>query len=87
MNSSLSLSKEDHEKVLWMAAEILVRQMNFDPEELIVIPTATVTQCTGLQPKSVPRRLPITTVSTKKKGVLLSTLREFLRNNTRPPSA
>jgi hypothetical protein len=87
MKAPLTLSKEDHEKVLRMVAEMLFKQLSFDPEELIVISTATVSQCTGLQAKSVPRRLPITTVSTQKQGVLLSTLREFLRNNTRPPSA
>ena len=87
MNHPLHFSKEDRDAVIQKVAEIMVERMNFNPEELIVIPTATVAQCTGLQPKSVQRRFPITEVSTQKQGVLLSTLREFLKKNTRLPKA
>jgi hypothetical protein len=87
MNHPLHISKEDREALIRVMAEMLMQRINFDPAELIVIPTATVAQWTGLSPKSVQRRFPMTIISTQKQGVLLSTFQEFLKKNTRPPSA
>lgn len=87
MSHPLQLSKEDRDAVRHLVAEMLIKQINLDPAELIVIPTATVAQWTGLSAKSVQRRFPITIISTQKQGVLLSTLQEYLKKNTRPPSA
>ena len=87
MSHPLQLSKEDRDAVRRLVAEMLIKQINLDPAELIVIPTATVAQWTGLSPKSVQRRFPITIISTQKQGVLLSTFQEYLKKNTRQPSA
>ncbi|MFN4805234.1 MAG: hypothetical protein ACK56K_03745 [Akkermansiaceae bacterium] len=86
MNPSLSLNKADHELVIQKIAELILAGMSFDPEELIIIPTATVAQFTGLSPKSVQRKFPITEISKQKQGVLLKTLREYLAKNTRSPN-
>ena len=87
MNHPLLFSKQNHDALIRVMAEMLMQQIDIDPATLIVIPTATVAQWTGLSPKSVQRRFPITTISTQKQGVLLSTFQEYLRKNTRPPSA
>ena len=83
----MNLSPKDHDAVLQKIAEILVQQLSCNLDELIVIPTATVAQLTGLSPKSVQRKFPITEISTQKQGVLLKTLREYLEKNTRVPNA
>lgn len=87
MNQHLALNKEDYDKLIQKIAEMILERMSFNPEELIVIPTATVAQCTGESPRNVQRRFPITTISKQKQGVIMKTLRVYLENNTRPPKA
>lgn len=86
MNQSLNMNKEDYERVILKIAELILERMVFDPEELIVIPTATVAQCTGLGAKSVQRKFPITEISKQKQGVILKTFREYLTKNTKSPN-
>lgn len=87
MNHPLHLSKEDHDAIIQRVAELLLERINFDPEELMVIATATVSQLTGMSPKTVGRKLPITELSKQKQGVQLSTLKKYIKDNTKPPSA
>jgi len=87
MNHSLQLTKKDQESLILKMAEMLVKKIEIDPTELVVIPTAAISQYTGLSPKSVPRKLPITEISPQKRGVILKTYLEYLKNNTRPPGA
>lgn len=61
-----------------------MKDQNNNPESSIVIPIAIVAQCTGLSPKSIYRKLPLTRISPKQEGVLLSNLIEFLIKNNRP---
>ena len=86
MNQNLPLKKEDYDKVILKIAELILERMSFDPEELIVIPTATVAQFTGLSSKSVQRKFPITEISAQKQGVILKTYREYLTKNTKSPN-
>ena len=87
MSDLLKLSEHDHAAVILKIAELLLKENPIDLDEIIVIPTATVAQCTGLSPRSVQRKFPITELSKQKQGVLLKTLREYLAKNTRPPAA
>lgn len=87
MNNLIALSKKDHDAVIEKIAELLIKEHHIDLDEITVIPTATVSQLTGLSPKTVQRRFPITELSKQKQGVILKTLREFLARNTRPPAA
>lgn len=87
MNNLIALSKKDHDAVIEKIAELLIKEHHINLDEITVIPTATVSQLTGLSPKTVQRRFPITELSKQKQGVLLKTLREFLARNTRPPAA
>ena len=61
-----------------------MKDQNNNPESSIVIPIAIVAQCTGLSPKSIYRKLPLTRIPPKQEGVLLSNLIEFLIKNNRP---
>lgn len=87
MNHPLHLSKEDHDAIIQRVAELLFERITFDPEELMVVSTATVSQVTGLSTKQVQRKFPITVISTQKQGVQLSTLKKYIKDNTKPPSA
>lgn len=87
MSDLLKLSEHDHAAVIQQIAELLLKANPINLDEIIVIPTATVAQCTGLSPKSVQRKFPITALSPQKQGVILKTLREYIAKNTRPPSA
>ena len=87
MNNLIALSKKDHDAVIEKIAELLIKEHHINLDEITVIPTATVSQLTGLSPKTVQRRFPITELSKQKQGVILKTLREFLARNTRPPAA
>ena len=87
MSDLLKLTKHDHAAVILQIAELLLKANPIHLDEIMVIPTATVAQCTGLSPRSVQRKFPITTISKQKQGVLLKTLREYLAKNTRPPAA
>lgn len=86
MNHPFHLSKADHQAIIQKIAEIIAAKISIDLDELIVIPTATVAQLTGLSPKSVSNILPITEVSSQKRGVILKTLRNYLLKNTREPN-
>jgi hypothetical protein len=86
MSDLLKLTKHDHAAVIRQIAELLLKANPIDLDEITVIPTAMVAQCTGLSPKSVQRKFPITMISTQKQGVLLKTLREYMAKNTRPPA-
>ena len=61
-----------------------MKDQNNNPESSIVSPIAIVAQCTGLSPKSIYRKLPLTRISLDQQGVLLSNLIEFLIKNNRP---
>jgi len=87
MSDLLKLSEHDHAAVILKIAELLLKENPIDLDEITVIPTAMVAQCTGLSPRSVQRKFPITTISAQKQGVLLKTLREYLTTNTRQPAA
>lgn len=87
MNHPLQFTAKDRSEVNEKIAEMILSRLNVEIAELIVVPTATVAQWTGLSPKSVQRRFPMTIISTQKQGVLLSTLQEYLKKNTRPPGA
>jgi hypothetical protein len=87
MNDRIKLSSHDQKAVIAQIAELLLTRNPIDLDEITVIPTAMVAQCTGLSPKSVQRKFPITELSKQKHGVLLKTLREYLAKNTRPPAA
>jgi hypothetical protein len=87
MSDLLKLTEHDHAAVIQQIAELLLKANPINLDEIIVIPTATVAQCTGLSPKSVQRKFPITALSKQKQGVILKTLREYMAKNTRPPSA
>jgi hypothetical protein len=87
MSDLLKLSEHDHAAVIQQIAELLLKANPINLDEIIVIPTATVAQCTGLSPKSVQRKFPITALSKQKQGVILKTLREYMAKNTRPPAA
>ena len=87
MSDLLKLTKHDHAAVILQIAELLLKANPIHLDEIMVIPTATVAQCTGLSPRSVQRKFPITTISRQKQGVLLKTLREYLAKNTRPHAA
>jgi hypothetical protein len=87
MSDLLKLTEHDHAAVIQQIAELLLKANPINLDEIIVIPTATVAQCTGLSPKSVQRKFPITALSKQKQGVILKTLREYMAKNTRPPAA
>lgn len=86
MNHPFTLSKKDREAVIEKIAEILIARIYIDLDEFIVIPTSTVAQLTGLPPKSVSNKFPITEMSSQRRGVLLKTLRDYLQKNTRQPN-
>lgn len=87
MSDLLKLTEHDHAAVILQIAELLLKANPVSLDEIIVIPTATVAQCTGLSPKSVQRKFPITELSKQKQGVILKALREYMAKNTRPPAA
>ena len=68
MSDLLKLSEHDHAAVIQQIAELLLKANPINLDEIIVIPTATVAQCTGLSPKSVQRKFPITALSKQKQG-------------------
>jgi hypothetical protein len=81
----MKLSEMDHQAVIQQIAALLLERQPIDIEELVIVPTAMVSQCLGLSVAMVARRFPITEVGQRTRGVKLKTLKEFISKNTKQP--
>jgi len=84
---AVSYSPEQWEDIANRAARLLVDEIKEAAggiEALVVLPLATVAQCTGLSRQRVPDHLATTNVAPGKTGVQLSVLRAHLDKNTKP---
>jgi hypothetical protein len=85
MKTYIPIDDDMREELIKIIREMYTLKFSVNLDDLIVIPTASVSQFTGLTQKTVQRRFPITSISTQKQGVILSIYKEYLRNNTRHP--
>lgn len=76
----MNFSPEDHERILEMAAAQLVREIKQDVDltELVTVPLDAAAAFMGLSPKQAARHLTTRQIGTRKKGVSLKSLREYL---------
>ena len=75
------LSPTDRAAVLELAADKLAAAIRaeFDLAELMTVPVATVSQCTGLSRSQVERTFPLRAMGKRKNGVSLRLLQDFLK--------
>lgn len=76
----MDFSPEDHQTILELAAAQLVREVRkeMDLTELVSVPLDAAAAFMGLSPKQAAKHLTTRQIGTRKKGVSLKALREYL---------
>ena len=76
----MNLSPEDRAKVLALAAAGIVAEIRkgIDLAELVILPVSAVAPMLGMAPRQVVRVMPTRPMGTRKQGVSLKSVQDYL---------